>query len=110
MKQCLPPVKHEQFPMQMIHKHNKWLQILAEGDFPPKLLCSENADLKFTVNNEGEDVNKKRRSRENIVYILAQRRQRRQQETEHLTEEQRNRRLEYQSHCDRFTPWKTHIY
>ena len=53
--------------MQMIHKHNKWLQILAEGDFPPKLLCSENADLKFTVNNGGEDVNKKRRSRENIV-------------------------------------------
>ena len=110
MKQCLPSVKHEQFPMQMIYKHNKWLQILAEGDFPPKLLCSENADLKFTVNNEGEDVNKKRRSRENIVYILAQRRQRRQQEIENLTEEQRNRRLEYQSHYDRFTPWKTHIY
>ena len=28
----------EQFPMQMTHKHNKWLQILAEGDFPPKRL------------------------------------------------------------------------
>ena len=76
----------------MKHKHNKWLQILAEGDFPPKLLWSENADLKFSVNNEGGDVNKKPRSREKIA--LAEQRQRRQQETE----EQRNRRLEYQRH------------
>ena len=50
---------HEQFPMQMTHKHNKWLhrlielQILAQKDFPPKLLWSENADFKFSVNNEG---------------------------------------------------------
>ena len=57
MKQRLPSVNHEQFPMQMTHKHNKWLQ----------------------------------------------RRQRGQQETE----EQRNRRLEYQRHYDRFTLWKT---
>ena len=27
----------------------------------------ENADFKFSVNNEGEDVNKKRRSRRNIA-------------------------------------------
>ena len=53
--------------MQMIHKHNKWLQFLAEGGFPPKLLWSENADLKFSVNNEREDVNKKPRSRDNIA-------------------------------------------
>ena len=53
--------------MQMTHKHNKWLQILAQEDFPPKLLWSENSDLKFSVNNEGEDVNKKPRSRENVA-------------------------------------------
>ena len=47
------------------HKHNEWLQILAQQDFPPKLLWSENADFKFSVNNEGEDVNKKPRSRRN---------------------------------------------
>ena len=41
--------------MQMTHKHNKWLQILAQEDFPPKLLWSENVDFKFSVNNEGED-------------------------------------------------------
>ena len=41
--------------MQMTHKHNKCLQILAQEDFPPKLLWSENVDFKFSVNNEGED-------------------------------------------------------
>ena len=61
-------MNHEQFSMQKTHKHNKWLQILAEEDFPPKLLLRENADLKFSVNNEGEDVNKKPRSRRNIAY------------------------------------------
>ena len=45
--------------MQMTHKHKKWLQILVDEDFPRKLLWSENADLKFSVNNEGEDLNKK---------------------------------------------------
>ena len=53
--------------MQMTHKHNKWLQILAQEDFPPKLLWSENADFQFSVNNEGEDVNKKPWSRRNIA-------------------------------------------
>ena len=53
--------------MQMTHKHNKWLQILTQEDFPPKLPRSENADFKFSVNNEGEDINKKPRSRENIA-------------------------------------------
>ena len=67
VNQSLPSVNHEQFPMQMIHKHNKWLQVLAHEDFTPKLLWRENADFKFSVNNEGEDVNKKPRSRENIA-------------------------------------------
>ena len=65
VKQSLPSVNQEQFPMQMTHKHNKWLQILTQEDFPPKRLWSENA--KFTVNNEEEDVNKKPRSRRNIA-------------------------------------------
>ena len=41
------------------------------GDFPPKLLWRENADFKFSVNNEGEDVNEKPRSRENITASLS---------------------------------------
>ena len=48
----------------MTHKHNNWLQILAQDDFPPKLIWSENEDFKFRVNNEGEDVNKKSQSKE----------------------------------------------
>ena len=40
--------------MQMTHKHNKWLQILAEEDFPTKVLRSENADFKLSVNNKEE--------------------------------------------------------
>ena len=53
--------------MQRTHKHNKWLQILVQDGFPENLLRSENADLKFSVNNEGEDVNNKPRSRENVA-------------------------------------------
>ena len=66
VNESLPSVNHEQFPTQMTHKHNKWLQILAQKDFTPKLLWSENADFKFSVNNE-EDVNKKPQSRRNIA-------------------------------------------
>ena len=40
VKQCLQPVNNEQFAMQMTHnyKHSKCLKILAEEDFPLKLL------------------------------------------------------------------------
>ena len=40
VKQCLPSVNHEQFPIQTTQncKHSKCLQILAEKDFPLKLL------------------------------------------------------------------------
>ena len=40
VKQCLPSVNHGQFPIQMTQncKHSKCLQILAEEDFPLKLL------------------------------------------------------------------------
>ena len=71
--------------MQMTHKQNKWLQILAQEDFPPKLLWSENSDFKFRVNNEGEDVNKKPRSRRNIA---------KHSEGNADNNRQRNRRLE----------------
>ena len=77
---CLPSVNHEQFPMQMTHKHNKWLQILAQEDFPSKLLWSENADFQLSVNNE-----RRRRQQETVEqkeHRLAQQRQRLQQETE----------------------------
>ena len=57
----------------MTHKHNKLLQIPAEEDFPRKFFWSENADLKFSVNNEGEDVNKKPHSRENNKTTRARR-------------------------------------
>ena len=40
-------------------KHNKWLQILAQEHFPPKVLWSEIADFKFSVNNEGEKKREK---------------------------------------------------
>ena len=52
------------------HKQNKCLQILVQEDFPPKLLWRENADFKFSVNNE-EDANEKPRSRENITASLS---------------------------------------
>ena len=64
---CLQSVNHDQFPMQMTHKHNKCLQIPIQEDFPWKLPPGENADFKFSVNNEGEDNNKKLWSRENIA-------------------------------------------
>ena len=53
--------------MQMTHKHNKWLQILTQEDFPRKLPRGENADFKLSMNNEGEDISKKPQSRENIA-------------------------------------------
>ena len=63
----------------------KWLQILAQEDFPSKLLWCENADFKFSVNSEGEDVNKKPRNRRNITY---------HSEGNADNKRQRNRRLE----------------
>ena len=60
------------------------VQNLAQEDFPPKLLWNENADFKFSVSNEGEDVNKKPRSRENIAQ---------QSEGNATNKRQRNRRL-----------------
>ena len=66
VKQCLRSVNHEQFLMQMTQnsKHNKWLQILAEDDFPPKLLWSENADSKFIASGEEDETTRNRRGAE----------------------------------------------
>ena len=99
VKQCLPSVNHEQFPMQMAHKRNKWLQILAEEDFSPK-------QRRLKIQRKQRRRRRQQETAEQRERRLAQRRQRRQQETE----EQRNRRLEYQRHYDCFTPLKTHIY
>ena len=41
--------------------------ILVQEDFSLELLWSKNADFIFSVNNKGEDVNKKPRSTENIA-------------------------------------------
>ena len=57
VKQCLPSVNHEQFPMQMTHKHNKWLQILAEGDFPPKSFhCPLEREHRLEIQREQKTV------------------------------------------------------
>ena len=56
------------------------VQKLAQEDFPPKLLWKENADFKFSVNNEGEDINKKPRAQHS--------------EGNATNKRQRNRRLE----------------
>ena len=45
----------------------QWLQIFAGEDFPPKLLWSENTDLKFIASGE-EDNNRKPWSKENIAW------------------------------------------
>ena len=51
----------------MTYKHEKWLQILAQEHFPLKLLWSENADFRFSVNNEEQEVNKKPRGAEETL-------------------------------------------
>ena len=57
--------------MTLNSKHNKWLQFLAKEDFPPKLLWSENADLKFTVNNEGKKTSTRNREAERTSLTTA---------------------------------------
>ena len=70
------------------------VQKLAQEDFPPKLLWKENADFKFSVNNEGEDINKNRAP-----------------STAKATPPTRDRGTGdwNQRHYDRFTLWKTQI-
>ena len=75
IKQCLRSVNHEQFPMQMTqnNKHNKWLEMLASRDFPPKLLRR----TPTKIHREG----RRRRQQEAVKQRdngLAQRRQRHQ--------------------------------
>ena len=57
--------------MTLNSKHNKWLQFLAKEDFPPKLLWSENADLKFSVNNEGKKTSTRNREAERTSLTTA---------------------------------------
>ena len=57
--------------MTLNSKHNKWLQFLAKEDFPPKLLWTENADLKFSVNNEGKKTSTRNRGAERTSLTTA---------------------------------------
>ena len=73
VKQCLPSVNHEQFPIQM--------QILAEEDFPLKLLWRTPIKI-----HRRADRRRQPRSRE---HRLAQRRQRRQHSDHKRVQRQR---------------------
>ena len=68
-------MSHEQFPMQMTQnsKHNKWLEVLAGKDFPPKLLWR--TPTKIHRERRRRRQQKAAKQRDNR---LAQRRQRRQ--------------------------------
>ena len=72
--------------LQSTHKHNKWLQILAQEDLLPKLLWSEKRQLQIQ-----REQRRRRRQQETaeqkehrflVLSRLAQRRQCQQQETE----------------------------
>ena len=82
VNQSLPSVNHEQFPMQMTHKHNKWLHRAPNprpGRFSTETPLERERRLQIQREQrrtQGEDVKKKPERR------LAQRRQHRQQETE----------------------------
>ena len=80
------------------------VQNLAQEDFPPKLLWNENAEFKFSVNNEREDVNKKPRSREHIAqHSEGNATYKRQSPGDRGTGDWNQR------HYDRFRLWKTQI-
>ena len=83
VKQCLPSVNHEQFPIQMTQncKHSKCLQILAEKDFPLKLLGRTPIKIYRRA-----DRRRQPRSRE---HRLAQRKQRRQHSDHERVQRQR---------------------
>ena len=53
VKQCLPSVNHEQFPMQLTHKHNKWLQILAKGRFSTETPLEQERRLQIQREQRG---------------------------------------------------------
>ena len=76
----LPSVNHEQFPMQMTHKHNKWLQIPLPGRI------STETPLEWERRLQTQREQRRRRRQQETAkqkeHRLAQRRQRRQQETE----------------------------
>ena len=88
MKQSLPLVNHEQFPMQMTHKHNKWLQILYPGRFSTETPLERERRLR--IQPEQRRRRRQQQTAEQRERRFAQRRQRREQETG----EQRNGRLE----------------
>ena len=66
VNQSLPSVNHEQFPTQMAHKHNKWLQILAQEDPGAEIMLNLlfNTLLTITPHN----TQKRRRRKERTTY------------------------------------------
>ena len=76
----LPSVNHEQFPMQMTQKHNKWLQIPLPGRI------STETPLEWERRLQTQREQRRRRRQQETVkqkeHCLAQRKQHRQQETE----------------------------
>ena len=76
------------------------VQNLAQEDFPPKLLWNENADFKFSVNNEKEKTSTRNRGAERTSPSTAK-----------ATPPTRDRGTGdwNQRHYDRFTKWKTQI-
>ena len=59
VNQSLPLVNHEQFLMQMTHKHNKWLQIVAQEDFSTEIPLERERGLQIQ-----RDQRRRRRQQE----------------------------------------------
>ena len=79
-------VNHKQFPMQMTQnsKRNKWLEILAGEDFPPKLLWRTPTKIHRERRKQRQQETTKQRE-----YRLAKRRQLRQKSDHKHVQRQR---------------------
>ena len=90
--------------MQMTHKHNKWLQILAHaGRFSTETPLER--ERRLQIQREQRRRRRQQETAEKKEHRLAQRRQRRQQETE--TTRDRGTGDWNQRHYD-LSLWKTH--
>ena len=95
VKKCLRSVNHKQFPMQMTQnsKRNKWLEILAGEDFPPKLLWRTPTKIHLERRKRWQQETAKQRE-----YRLAQRRQLRQNsDHKHVQRQRQNTTITLQT-------------
>ena len=83
VNQSLPSVNHEQFPMQMTHKHNKWLH-RAPNPRPGRFSTETplERERRLQIQREQRRTRRQQETAGQKEHRLAQRRQRRQQETE----------------------------